>query len=391
VGTNSNPGHPAGGEKRRVAHPFQNRKGRPPKRFFRIECATRLGHQAPKRFLRIECATRQKPEPGVPGELNASPALSFHITPKRAPAARFVYFMQGMGYKFLPMSKIKTVVRDVAAVLVIAALAILVEHYVSVKLAWLTVLIGCLVLLWLHELHKPIGMWLLVLWVNHKPSLILICVVVLVLFGVGITISRFRLPSDSIFPLRKPPKIDFPPTMIPVPKAGSIRQEPLTLKELFQTDFGSRMSSNEGTFPLIIGSKSGKFPDVTYTFTARLYFDMEGGTQFFAFYIPRQDRDPEEASKKTVVLCKELPSQFSDLLKQLHGLESIEPHTTGSTLKSSELSFSRRVFIYHEDFITPPYLGDLVREYEAKQLLPEFRGDEYLSSQRLLRALGQRK
>src|SRR5260221_9968788 len=40
-GINSNPSHPAGGEKRRVAHPFQNRTGKLPKRFLRIECATR--------------------------------------------------------------------------------------------------------------------------------------------------------------------------------------------------------------------------------------------------------------------------------------------------------------------------------------------------------------
>ena len=166
---------------------------------------------------------------------------------------------------------------------------------------------------------------------------------------------------------------------------------PLTLKQLFDTDFHGRMSANEGNFPLTIGSKSGKFPETTYTFTTRIYFDMEEGTQFFAFYIPSQDRDPEQASKKTVELCKKLPFQFPELYTRLHGLEEIEPTTRGSTLKSSELPLSRRVFIYHEDFISPPDLGDLVREYEARQLLPEFRGDDYLGSQELLRALGQRK
>jgi len=50
-GINSNLGHPAGVEKRRVAHPFQDRKGRPPKRLLRIECATRLPGRVD--FLRV--------------------------------------------------------------------------------------------------------------------------------------------------------------------------------------------------------------------------------------------------------------------------------------------------------------------------------------------------
>ncbi len=98
-----------------------------------------------------------------------------------------------------------------------AALAFLIDHYVSVELAWLTVVIGGLVLLWLHELHKPIGMWFLLFWVNHKPLSILTCVVVVAaLFAAGMAISRFRLPPHPKQLVVHPPKIDFPSTVIPV-------------------------------------------------------------------------------------------------------------------------------------------------------------------------------
>lgn len=54
------------------------------------------------------------------------------------------------------MPTLRSIVRDVVAVMVTAALAILVERYISVHLAWLIVVGGCLVLAWLHELHKQI-------------------------------------------------------------------------------------------------------------------------------------------------------------------------------------------------------------------------------------------
>jgi hypothetical protein len=178
----------------------------------------------------------------------------------------------------------------------------------------------------------------------------------------------------------------------PLPITKHLSQERLTLKQLFLSDFGSHINrSRWDDRTLTVGSKSNKFPEVVLKFTPQLYLDLDEGTQFLGFYIPVQDRDPDEASKRTAMLCRHLPTQFPALLKMLHGLEAIEPNARGSTVRSSELPLSRRVYIYHEDFISPQDLGDLVREYEARQLLPEFRGTEYLASQELLRAVGQKK
>jgi hypothetical protein len=181
-------------------------------------------------------------------------------------------------------------------------------------------------------------------------------------------------------------------TPTPPPAARSSSQEHLTLKQLFLTDFSPHLSrSRLDDSTLTIGSKSNKFPEITLKFTPQLYIDMDEGTQFLGFYIPVQDRDPEAASKKTVLLCRNFPDKLADLLKRLQGIQAIEPTPRGSLRKSTELPLSRQIYIYHDDFISPQDTGDLVREYESRQLLVEFRGSEYLAAQELLRTVGQRK
>jgi hypothetical protein len=158
---------------------------------------------------------------------------------------------------------------------------------------------------------------------------------------------------------------------------GETKQEPLTLKGLFLTDFGPNLYRNRwDDRTLTIGSKSNKFPEVTVKFTPQLWIDVHEGTKFLGFYIPNQASDPEEAERKTVLLCKYLPGKFAELLKMLEGLQVYEPKTTGSTIRQSDLPLSRQVYIYHEDPIFPPDMGDLIREYEARQILVEFRGSD---------------
>ncbi len=98
-----------------------------------------------------------------------------------------------------------------------------------------------------------------------------------------------------------------------------LSQEHLTLKQLFLTDFKVFANNTETT--LTIGSKSHKFSEVTLKFTAQLWMDLREGTEILGFYIPIQDKDPEESSKRTVRLCRILPDNFPQILKQLRGME----------------------------------------------------------------------
>lgn len=170
---------------------------------------------------------------------------------------------------------------------------------------------------------------------------------------------------------------------------NNAQQEPLTLKHLFQNDF--KVFANEYESSLTIGSKTQRFPETTLKFSSRLWMDLREGTEILAFYIPIQDSDPNQDSKKSVLLCRSLPSNFSAIVKHLEGMQISASNERGSMLKSTDLTLSRRIYIYHEAFMSPQDTGDLVREYETLQWLPEFRGSEYRSKQELLRATGLRK
>jgi hypothetical protein len=94
------------------------------------------------------------------------------------------------------MSKFKTVIRDAVAVLVTTALAILAEHYVSIQLTWIVAIGGLLVLLYLHELHTPVGSWLLSIWVHHRAAAVS-AISVFALVGISLAANhRFQLPRD---------------------------------------------------------------------------------------------------------------------------------------------------------------------------------------------------
>ena len=88
------------------------------------------------------------------------------------------------------MSTLRTVTRDVIAVLVITALAILFEHYVGVGAAWGIVIIGCLVLIRLHEYHtailQAVGVWsneLVSVGARYKAMSSVIAIIIGACFG----------------------------------------------------------------------------------------------------------------------------------------------------------------------------------------------------------------
>jgi hypothetical protein len=165
-----------------------------------------------------------------------------------------------------------------------------------------------------------------------------------------------------------------------------IKQEPLTLKNLFSTDF-RRPDVSVSEYPTSITFKQNPQEPLTLEFVAREWQDSNANSKFVTIYIPSQDRDPEKATSKSFLLCSLIEMKFADLMAQLDGLQLIEsPVGTGNLRKSTEFKFTGRIIIYHEDFMRPQDIGDLVRNYSERGLLLEFRGEEYLGAQELLRA-----
>jgi hypothetical protein len=175
------------------------------------------------------------------------------------------------------------------------------------------------------------------------------------------------------------------PLVAQAPDATKPQNSQITLKQLFLTDFGPHLNrSRWDDRTLTVGGRTNKFPSQTMTFTPQLWIDFHGGNKFLGFYIPIQDKDPEKSSGKTVLLCKYLPDQVPAVIQMLSSLHVTMPQSRGSTVSTDNLILSKKLYIYHEDFIDPKDLGDLVRLFEAKQFLVEFRGQEYLSSRRIV-------
>jgi len=153
------------------------------------------------------------------------------------------------------MSTAKTVVRDVVAVLVTAALAILVDHYVSVELAWTAVLAGCAALVWLHELHKPVGAWLIAFVGNHRSLVIVLVVMILGAAALAVFVRRFggvpapksaHLPTVENWAAKQKVKTDVP---IPATKRPSTAQLQFSFFTLGPKEFPIL----ETTMPLVNG------------------------------------------------------------------------------------------------------------------------------------------
>jgi hypothetical protein len=262
-------------------------------------------------------------------------------------------------------------VKAIVEFILVTVLTILADRYVSTRAA-IAVACVCLALMtWLHwEKIRPVYEAVLGWSKQNRITAVMLCGFLGCIAATGLGYWA-TAPTKA----QHAEKQQTPPLL-------------LSLRGLFLTDFGPNLErARWDDRTLTIGSKTNKFPEVTLTFTPQLWIDVHEGTEFLGFYIPIQDKNPEDASKKTVLLCKYLPDQFPAILKLLQSLEVTIPNTKGNTVRTTDLPVSRRVYIYHEDFISPQDLGELVRQYEARQLLVEFRGADYLSAQMLLRAV----
>lgn len=168
--------------------------------------------------------------------------------------------------------------------------------------------------------------------------------------------------------------------------------EPITLKSLFHTDFGphlSRPTLNDLT--LTSDKTSPEYPGTVFRFTAQEYLDFDERTRFLAFYLPSQEKDPQQSSKRNAFLCRRIIGKLADLFKQFDSLQVMTAQPDGGLDNSANLPFSGRIYFYHEDFMAPEDIGDLIRDYRTGGLSLEFRGSEYLGRQMLLNSAGQHK
>jgi hypothetical protein len=105
----------------------------------------------------------------------------------------------------------------------------------------------------------------------------------------------------------------------------------------------------------------------------RVLMNFDGKSEFLAFYIPRQVNSFEKISV--------LPSAYKPLLEQHNRHARMRTKVPGDTSPTSsvDLAFSGRIFIYYEDMLSLEQLAFLEKQFTAKGLSVQFRGNDYLT------------
>jgi pyrimidine deaminase RibD-like protein len=157
-------------------------------------------------------------------------------------------------------------------------------------------------------------------------------------------------------------------------------EKPPTLLDLFKNDFSNTLKMSDKEIPIAIN-----WPDATTTKISRqVYMDFPAKTKFLGFYIPPAIPPSADISgNKTFFACMKLleadavQKAFEHVSKQVAVLAGRE----GQMTSIQDLTFSGRVLIYHDEFLSIPQKADIIRAYAAKQFDVQFMGPDYVGDQ----------
>lgn len=162
-------------------------------------------------------------------------------------------------------------------------------------------------------------------------------------------------------------------------KTEDTHGKPPTLFDLFKQDFANtlKLSDNEPAMAI-------NWPDGSTTRIRRqVYMDFPAKTRFVGFYV--LDAVPASADmtgNKTFMACMELlkadaVQQAFELSKQV----AIQAGQEGQMTSIPDLTFSGRVLVYHDEFLSIPQKADIIKAYAEKNLDVQFMGSDYLGNQ----------
>jgi hypothetical protein len=148
-------------------------------------------------------------------------------------------------------------------------------------------------------------------------------------------------------------------------------QKPPTLRDLFEKDFPYVMKAQDQSMEI-------QWQDGSALHVSRqVYLDFPAKTQFVGFYIPSSGQFQTRTYNASIQLAEAVKQAISDLPKRAHVTAGYRDEN--NTLE--DLTFSGRVLLYHEDFLSIPQKADILKAYAAKGFDVQFRGPDYLADQ----------
>jgi hypothetical protein len=157
-------------------------------------------------------------------------------------------------------------------------------------------------------------------------------------------------------------------------------ESPPTLLGLFKKDFSNTLRTSDNEDAYTVQLQGGSIIKIK----RQAYMDFPAKAKFVGFYISRPDPPSTDFSgKNTFVACMKLLE--IDAVKQTfdHFTNNIAVFggERGQMNSMQDLTFSGRVFIYHDEFLSITQKADIIQAYQTKKLDVNFRGPEYLGDQ----------
>jgi hypothetical protein len=147
----------------------------------------------------------------------------------------------------------------------------------------------------------------------------------------------------------------------------SALKNPPTMSDVFTNDFPNTMKLSDEAIGI-----EWKDNGTTIQIKRQLYLDFPANSKFVGFYVPTSD--PSDISR-TAEACLKLAQV--DAVQQ--ALDELPKKTfiaagLGQTTTIQDLTFSGRVVIYHDDFLSITQQADIIRAFAAKHYAVGFFG-----------------
>jgi hypothetical protein len=160
----------------------------------------------------------------------------------------------------------------------------------------------------------------------------------------------------------------------PATQAADSLPTTLTLRQLFETDFSDMLKGrNEHNF-------TDKRTGQKIVITKQLYLDHACRYTFVGFFIPSLG----PTSHETRDICEYLSSNYK-LAFELEREVLSGGHIGEDATETTELTFTGRVYIYHQDSLTTEDRAALIKSFREHGAAVTFRGQDYLAMSILAR------
>jgi hypothetical protein len=163
----------------------------------------------------------------------------------------------------------------------------------------------------------------------------------------------------------------------PIATASQYLPKPLTLKNLFYTDFIT-YAGLRTTTELELGEQS-KLTGEKRNMPWKAIWDREAKSMFLAFYIEAYPAD----SRRAISQCKFILENYQKFLDEAvdpnHSIEYLSPNRNGETdvISVKDLTFTGQIYLYISDFLTTEQQAEITKSFKEKKLSAFIRSEYY--------------